>query len=180
MVVRASLRVFRVFYFFCCYGILKFMAVLISIFNQYGAYFFVALLIADVVLAVWVFLMRRTMKKIFRAGTMDIERVILEIHDKQNAEAKSLEQTANRVAVLESALPKDIRKVGLVRYNPFSDAGGDQSFALALLNDHKDGIVLSSLYGREMNRVYAKLIEKGASKYQLSQEELQAIEKAMA
>lgn len=111
---------------------------------------------------------------------MDLERVVLQLRDQQSAEAKSAEQTTHRVAALEAALPKDLRRVGLVRYNPFSDAGGDQSFALALLNDHKDGIVISSLYGREMNRVYAKPVEKGGSKYQLSGEERQAIEQAMA
>lgn len=71
---------------------------------------------------------------------------------------------------------KGIHKIGLVRFNPFKDVGGDQSFSLALLNGKNDGLVITSLYTREGTRVYAKSIAKGASeKYQLSQEEEKAI-----
>jgi len=71
-----------------------------------------------------------------------------------------------------------IQKVGIVRFNPFREIGGDQSFAIALLDGQDNGIVLTSLYSREGNRVYAKPVERGKSKYQLSEEEKKAIEKA--
>ena len=71
------------------------------------------------------------------------------------------------------------KKIGFVRYNPFSGVGGDQSFSIALLNDHNNGIVLTSLFSREGNRVYAKIVEKGASPHVLSDEEKQAIKEAI-
>ena len=52
---------------------------------------------------------------------------------------------------------KNVSGVGLVRFNPFDDTGGDQSFALALLNKKNDGVVLSSLHGRSGTRIYAKV-----------------------
>ena len=64
-------------------------------------------------------------------------------------------------------------------FNPFEDTGSDQSFAIALLDDRRDGIVLSSLHGRGQTRVFAKPVEGGESKHQLSDEEAQAIRVAV-
>ena len=74
---------------------------------------------------------------------------------------------------------KDVQKVGIVRFNPFPEVGGDQSFSIALLDENNNGFVITSHYLRELNRVYAKPVEKGISKYQLSKEEIEAINKAI-
>lgn len=75
---------------------------------------------------------------------------------------------------------ESIHKVGLVRFNPFKDLGGDQSFSIALLNGKNDGMVISSLYTREGTRIYSKSIRDSQSeKYTLTTEEKQAIEKAI-
>jgi hypothetical protein len=98
-----------------------------------------------------------------------------------------LEQTdrkmANVMAVVEQAERKyhyAIQKVGIVRFNPFAggDTGGDQSFSVALLNGENSGIVLSSIFSRAQCRVYAKPVENGQSRYQLSNEEEEAIQLA--
>lgn len=73
---------------------------------------------------------------------------------------------------------KNLQKVGIVRFNPFKEIGGEQSFSIAVLDANDNGIVITSHYGREANRVYAKPIEKGTSKYQLSKEENEAISEA--
>ncbi len=132
----------------------------------------------DILIFIAVVLLKVKINKIFRSDSMDIEKVLVELRANQDAAEKEIVAMHARIKILENALPKDIRRVGLVRYNPFSDAGGDQSFALALLNEDKDGVVISSLYGRELNRVYAKQIEKGSSKYQLTEEEKTAIQNA--
>lgn len=69
-----------------------------------------------------------------------------------------------------------IKKIGLVRFNPFKEIGGDQSFSVALLDDNDSGIVITSLYSREGNRVYGKSIKGGQSEYLLSAEEKQAMQ----
>jgi len=148
-------------------------------FEQYIIYAVLGLLFFDALLAFWIFYLRKNIRKIFRSGSTDLEKVLLELRKNEVAFSEALKEAVARVSNLESELPKDLKRVGLVRYNPFSDAGGDQSFALALLNAQNDGIVLSSLYGREMNRVYAKLIKHGRSQYQLTEEEKKAIESAV-
>ncbi len=72
-----------------------------------------------------------------------------------------------------------IKKVGVVRFNPFIKMGGDQSFVIALLDGKNDGFVISSLFIKEGNRVYTKAIKKGKSEHTLSKEEIEAVEKAI-
>jgi hypothetical protein len=76
---------------------------------------------------------------------------------------------------LEQRTRGSLQHIGLVRFNPFEDTGSDQSFAIALLDDRKDGIVISSLHGRANTRVFAKPVENGSSTHALSTEETQAI-----
>lgn len=71
------------------------------------------------------------------------------------------------------------QKISVVRFNPFGDTGGDQSFSLAVLDAHNSGYVLSSIHGRQGTRVYVKPIDFGQSKYQLSTEEDQALSQAV-
>jgi hypothetical protein len=70
------------------------------------------------------------------------------------------------------------QKISVVRFNPFGDTGGDQSFSLAVLDAHDSGYVLSSIHGRQGTRVYVKPVDFGKSKYQLSTEEQQALTQA--
>lgn len=72
-----------------------------------------------------------------------------------------------------------VQRVGMVRYNPFDEGGGNFSFSIALLNEHHTGIIISSLYGRQQNRMYAKNIVQGKSEMTLTEEEQQALEEAM-
>jgi len=71
-----------------------------------------------------------------------------------------------------------IQKIGTIRFNPFNEVGSDQSFSVALLDERNSGVVITSLYNRQENRIYAKPIVEGASQYVLSEEEVAAIEKA--
>ena len=81
---------------------------------------------------------------------------------------------------LEEVTNRTLQKVAVVRYNPFKDTGGDQSFAIALLDPLGNGLVLSSLHSRTDTRVFAKPVQSGRSRYPLSDEEQEAIRKALA
>lgn len=145
----------------------------------YIPYGFLFVLVLALWALVWLGLLGRKWRTFFRRDGANMEEILRAIRahqDESDAERVSLR---SRVDVLEHAMPKTIRHTGLVRFNPFSDAGGDQSFSLALLDDRKNGVVISSLYGREINRVYAKPIENGLSTYQLSAEEKEAIQRAI-
>ncbi|HEX2193559.1 MAG TPA: DUF4446 family protein [Candidatus Limnocylindria bacterium] len=83
-------------------------------------------------------------------------------------------------ASLEHRSLTSLQHIGLVRFNPFEDTGSDQSFAIALLDGRRDGIVISSLHGRANTRVFAKPVEGGTSPHALSDEEEQAIRIAVS
>ena len=85
-----------------------------------------------------------------------------------------------RTAIVERDLKGTFGRVGLVRFNPFEDTGGNQSFALALIDGQGDGFVVSSLHARAGTRVYAKAITRGASETALSSEESEALRLALA
>jgi len=140
------------------------------------------------VLAVWVAwlqrsdaLLRRRLRRLFGEG----EGVGLdELLDRQ---FRRLDTVAERVEALnrlhrelETLSQQSIQKVGVVRFNPFADTGGDQSFAVALLDAVGNGIVLSSLHGRADTRIFAKSVQAGRSKHTLSDEEQDAIRKALS
>ena len=93
--------------------------------------------------------------------------------EKQNAEIM------NFCKNLEDDLTKCIQKVGIVRYSAFKDTGSDLSFAVALLNEENSGVVFNGIYSREMSNIYAKPVENGNSSYTLSEEESEAIKRAI-
>ena len=72
-----------------------------------------------------------------------------------------------------------VQKVGIVRFNPFKEIGGDHSFSLVLLDGEDSGVVITCLHTRERTRVYMKGIKKGKSELDLSLEEKRALEKAI-
>jgi hypothetical protein len=106
---------------------------------------------------------------------------ILDAHLGQvHALQRQLDDLTIRSAVLETAQRRAFQRVGLVRFNPFEDTGGNQSFALALLDELGDGFVMSSLHARAATRVYGKAVTKGRSEAALSDEEAEALRIALA
>lgn len=121
-----------------------------------------------------------SLKKLFFSGTgeVDLENVLNAIA--QNVKNLQDEQITSQqhLQQLQNTLKFAVQKVGLVRFNPFAESGGNFSFSLALLDDTNSGVVLTSMHGREQNRVYTKTINSGRSEVQLTEEELQAVKNA--
>ena len=148
----------------------------------------VALVAAVLVLGAWVAwlqrseaVLRRRLRRVLPEGeTGGID----EILDRQLKRVEGLSERVDALNKLhhelENLTQRTIQKVGVIRYNPFSDTGGDQSFAIALLDSLGNGVVLSSLHSRTDTRVFAKPVQSGRSKFQLSDEEQDAIKKALA
>jgi len=148
----------------------------------------VALVAAVLLLGVWVALLQRSEARLRRrlrrvlpegeSGGID------EILDRQLKQLGGLGERVDALNKLHHELDalsqRTIQKVAVIRYNPFSDTGGDQSFAIALLDSLGNGVVLSSLHSRTDTRVFAKPVQSGRSKFQLSDEEQDAIKKALA
>jgi len=81
--------------------------------------------------------------------------------------------------IVDERSQRSIQHIGMVRFNPFEDTGSDQSFAIALLDYRRNGVVISSLHGRANTRVFAKPVADGASTHNLSDEESEAIRIAL-
>jgi hypothetical protein len=77
-------------------------------------------------------------------------------------------------------IPGVVRHVGLVRFSPFHDTGGDQSFTLAVLDGRRNGVIITGLHSRNDSRLYAKPIERGESSYSLTPEEREAMSRALS
>ena len=78
---------------------------------------------------------------------------------------------------LDKKLKESIRNIEVIRFNPFASQGSNQSFAISLLNEQGDGIILSSLFSRERTSIFAKPVEKYASSYELTKEEREVLDK---
>jgi hypothetical protein len=85
-----------------------------------------------------------------------------------------------RLGVAENRLDGSIAYHGLVRYDAYNEMSGRQSTSIALLDTHRNGVVLSSIHHREQARLYAKLIRNGEGELQLSPEEAEAVTQALA
>lgn len=108
----------------------------------------------------------------------NIEGLLLShIEDVRHAMKKvdALQQECRRLSEISDTC---IQHVGIVRFNAFDDTGSDLSFAIAMLDAHNNGVVVSSIFGRNESRTYAKPITAGESPYFLTDEEKQALSKA--
>lgn len=86
---------------------------------------------------------------------------------------------AQEIDSINGRLSRALQRIHTVRFNPFRDQGGNQSFATCLMDERGDGVVISSLYSRDKVSVYAKPLLEGKSDYELSEEEKEVINKAL-
>jgi len=121
----------------------------------------------------------KRIKMLFKGTKVaDLEGVIFEQIKRLRQTEKSLEEINNFCQYLEKMSLKGLQKISVVRFNPFNDTGGDQSFAIACLDAQNNGFTLTSLFTREGTRIYSKPIENSESTYPLTSEEKEAIELA--
>ncbi|OGM08779.1 hypothetical protein A2Z67_01880 [Candidatus Woesebacteria bacterium RBG_13_36_22] len=134
-------------------------------------------------LVVWVLLLTLSVGWIvnsFRRLSKGVEKenlikVLEHVLAKQEDVSKSLTEVKKQVSEFESRGQLHIQKIGVVRFNPFKEMGGDHSFSLALLDGNNTGFVITGLHTRERTRVYLKDVMKGKSNLELSNEEKKAL-----
>lgn len=120
-------------------------------------------------------LRRRYNEMMEGTGVTDLESVILDINEHLYALKEGQLQYTHDIQQIQLKMRKMVSQVGIHRYNAFEKHGSDLSFSISVLNDEKDGFVLSGLHNRDSVFVYAKPVEQGASQYTLSPEEEEAI-----
>jgi hypothetical protein len=156
---------------------------LFVIYEQYGPQLWLALLALLLLASLWLFTLHRRVGELRRSYAAlltsgdgkNLGELLSMYVEQMRLAASKAEQLARISDRLETKVTKSVQRLGLVRFNAFEGIGGEQSFAVALLDEKGDGVVLSSLQGRGEGRLYAKPVVKWDSTYSLSVEEKEAI-----
>jgi len=106
--------------------------------------------------------------------------IFLRQKEKNDGLEQKIKEAFVSIKNLELISKKTVQKTAVVRFNPFNEVGGNQSFVIALLDAENNGFVISSLFLREGNRVYTKSVKVGKSDFALSKEEKEAVNKAIS
>lgn len=112
----------------------------------------------------------------------DIDDVLVQIYRNISSFEQFQSKTVSDMAIMNNKLANSIQSVETIRFNPFkgNGSGGNQSFATAIINEYGDGVILSSLYSSDRVSVFAKPLVNFASTYELTEEENQALQQAVA
>ncbi len=131
------------------------------------------------IILLWIVLTEYRLKKFF-VGTKarNLEDIMINLGKEMTEIKKSQSQIKEHLTIIDARLNKSIRNIKVLRFNPFVDAGSNQSFAISFLNDEEDGVIISSLYARDRMSVFAKPINKGKSKFELTEEEKEVLEQS--
>lgn len=124
----------------------------------------------------WLFRLFKRLTKGTKEG--NLVKVLEGILAEEKGNKDRLEELTKQLRQLEDLSEYHIQRVGMVRFNPFKDLGGDHSFSIALLDAKDTGLVITGLHTRERTRVYVKAVKKGKAEHEFSEEEKRALNKA--
>lgn len=156
--------------------------------SEYNALFMFAGIQAFIILIclIWVITLSLRVRKIRKwfhqlytgSSKANLEQILERLFGRMEELEQSDVSQVDQLKLLDEKIKKVKGNVGLVRFNAFLNEGSDLSFSIAVVDHEETGFVLTSIYGRDESRVYAKPIEKGTSLYNLTDEEKEAIQKA--
>lgn len=155
--------------------------------NDYAALIIIALLIVTIVLIVVMLMLlssvnklERKYKKLMRGvNSGNLEELINSKLDEIDNSKNDSKEALKKYELLKEEMKKCVNKVAIMRYKAFENVGSDLSFSIAILDDHNDGIMLTGIYSRNDSTTYAKPIDKGISRYDLSEEESHVLKEAI-
>ena len=163
------------------------MGDIINMINEYSIFILIALLIITVLLFIIVLILISSVNKIEKkyrkmmrgVNNKNIEELLVskldDIEVSMTNSQKSLEECKN----IKEEIRGCINKVAIMRYKAFEDVGSDLSFSIAILDDYNDGVLITGIYARHDSTTYAKPIDKGISRYDLSEEETHVLNEAI-
>ena len=162
------------------------MNTLINTINELLPYLIIGMIIIIILLFIMVVVLFKAVGKVeskyrkLMKGTSskNLEEMLLERINSIEETKKKAEQALNECDRLEVKIKECIQKVAIMRYKAFEDVGSDLSFSIAMLDEKNDGVILTGIYGRQESTTYAKPIDKGISRYDLSEEELYVLSEA--
>lgn len=141
--------------------------------------FFVLAALLLLIYAVWMINTEKRLKRFFLGKkAKDLEGSINMILENIEMLKRAKENAERELALINAKLKKSIRGLETIRFNPFPDQGSNQSFAIGMLNEDGDGVVISSLYSRDRMSIFAKPVKNKSSVYELTAEEKEALKRA--
>lgn len=155
--------------------------------NNYVPYIVIAMTIIIVLLFTIVIILFKSVgnlenryRRLMRGTNgKNIEAILNTKLDEIEESNKNCKSTVNEVNRIKEEMKNCTQKVSMIRYKAFEDVGSDLSFSIALLDGNNDGIMITGIYSRQESTTYAKPIDKGISRYDLSQEEVHVLNEAM-
>ena len=132
----------------------------------------IVIILLILVIALWKGLnkVEKRYKKLMRGvDNKNLEELIVSELGKIDNAKQIAEQALDNATQVKKEMLECVQKVAIMRYKAFDDVGSDLSYSIALLDGHNDGVVLTGLYGRYDSTCYAKPVDKGISRYELSE-----------
>lgn len=108
-------------------------------------------------------------------GKGNLIKIIDKVIETEVKNSRSIQSVEKMMRIMQEENKLDIQKIGLVRFNPFEETGGDHSFSLCLLDGYDSGVIVTNLHTRQRTRTYLKEIQRGKSTIALSNEEKKAL-----
>lgn len=155
--------------------------------KDFSPYIIVGLAATTLILLILVIVLFRSLgkvenryRKLMRGTTTkNLEETVVAYLDKVDEAKGMIENCNGRMDEVDNRIKQCIQKIAVIRYKAFEDVGSDLSFSIALLDDNNNGVVVTGIFGRNESTTYAKPIDKGISRYDLSEEEQQSLNDAM-
>lgn len=162
------------------------MEALISSVNEFIPYIMIGMTVIIILLFIMIIVLFKAVGRVenryrkLMKGTnnKNLEEMLLERLDSIEDAKEISKKVLNECEKLEIKMKECIQKVAIMRYKAFENVGSDLSFSIAMLDDNNDGVILTGIYGRQESTTYAKPIDKGISRYDLSEEELYVLNEA--
>ena len=156
-------------------------------FNEFVPYIIGVLTIIILLLFILVIVLFKSLNKLerkyrkFMRGTngKNIESLVLKELDNIKQADENSKKVLQECEQINAKIKSCVQKVAIMRYKAFENVGSDLSFSIAILDGNDDGVLLTGIYGREDSVTYAKPIDKGISRYDLSEEEKHVLNEAI-
>lgn len=124
--------------------------------------------------------MENRYKKMMKGTTtQNLEELIVSNLDSISSSEEKSKECIKELEELKQKTKTCVQKIAITRYKAFEDIGSDLSFSIAMLDENNDGLILTGIFGRNESTTYAKPVDKGISRYDLSEEELDVLNEAI-
>ena len=163
------------------------MSNILNIINEYSGLIVIGLAIITLLLLITIIVLLLSVNKVEKkyrkmmrgTNSRNLEEVINSNLDNIDVALNNSKESLERCEKIAEDLKSCVNKVAIMRYKAFEDVGSDLSFSIAILDSYNDGVIITGIYSRHDSTTYAKPIDKGISRYDLSEEELHVLNEAI-